>query len=376
MRNLCCSLPLLLNSCRLRLQARGKHRRNVPRNPQGGYKPSMRFSNSLLPATLTGVALTALLITPQLGISTARAQDRAYPSKPVKFIISQTSGSGGDAFARNVAEQLGRRLGQSVIVDPRPGAGGNLAAEIVAKAAPDGYTLLHGSVSSLSIAVSYYPRLNYDVRRDFVPITKTGQIANALVVGAGVPASNINELTAMIKAAPPAKYTCASAGVGGLLHLTCELYKKAAGVDLLHVPYKGTAFFLPDLMVGQVTLAFDTLPIYVAHAKAGKVKILAVTSPARSQVLPEVPTAVESGLPSLVSVGLYGLFAPAKTPTEVLQLLHREVGVALNDAALREKLLQQGIEIEPGSPEALRDLLQTEIAKWARVIKEADIRPE
>jgi tripartite-type tricarboxylate transporter receptor subunit TctC len=180
----------------------------------------------------------------------------------------------------------------------------------------------------------------------------------------------------MIKAAPPANYTCASAGVGGLLHLTCELYKKAANVDLLHVPYKGTAFFLPDLMVGQVTLAFDTLPIYVAQAKAGKVKILAVTSAARSQVLPEVPTAVESGLPSLISVGLYGLFAPAKTPPEILQMLQRETAVALSDAALREKLLQQGIEIEPSSPEALRDMLQNEIAKWARVIKDADIRPE
>ena len=306
-----------------------------------------------------------------------RATDRErYPSKPVKFIISQTAGSGGDAFARNVAENLGRRINQSVVVDPRPGAGGNLAAEIVAKAAPDGYNLLHGSVSSLAIAVSYYKSLNYDVRRDFVPITKTGQIANALVVGAGVPANNINELTAMIKAAPPGNYTCASAGVGGLLHLTCELYKKAANVDVLHVPYKGTQFFLPDLMVGQITLAFDTLPIYVAQAKAGKIKILAVTSPVRSPIMPEVQTALEAGLPSLVSVGLYGLFAPIKTPPEVLQMLSREIGTALGDAALREKLLGQGIEIEPSSPEVLRDLLQVEIARWARVIKDADIRPE
>ena len=305
----------------------------------------------------------------------ASAQDK-YPSKPVKFIISQTAGSGGDAFARNVAENLARRINQSVVVDPRPGAGGNLAAEIVAKAQPDGYSLLHGSLSSLAIAVSYYKSLNYDVRRDFVAITKTGQIANALVVGAGVPANNINELTAMIKAVAPGKYTCASAGVGGLLHLTCELYKKAANVDVLHVPYKGTQFFLPDLMVGQITLAFDTLPIYVAQAKAGKVKILAVTSPARSQILPEVQTAVEAGLPSLVSVGLYGLFAPVKTPSEVLQLLHRETSTALGDANLREKLLGQGIEIEPSSPEVLRELMQSEISKWARVIKDSGITPE
>jgi tripartite-type tricarboxylate transporter receptor subunit TctC len=317
-----------------------------------------------------GAVVCAALFT-----GTASAQER-YPSKPVKFIISQTAGSGGDAFARSVAESLARRVNQAFVVDPRPGAGGNLAAEIVAKSAPDGYNLLHGSLSSLSIAVSYYKSLNYDVRREFVPITKTGQIANALVVGAGVPANNINELTAMIKAAAPGKYTCASGGVGGLLHLTCELYKKAANVDVLHVPYKGTQFFLPDLMVGQITLAFDTLPIYIGQAKAGKVKILAVTSPTRSQILPEVQTAVEAGLPSLVSVALYGLFAPVKTPPEVLQLLQREVSVSLNDAALKEKLLGQGIEIEPSTPEVLRDLLQAEIAKWARVIKDAGITPE
>ena len=323
----------------------------------------------------TAVAVSMLAaVAVALAAGHARAQER-YPAKPVKFIISQTAGSGGDAFARNVAENLAKRVNQSVVVDPRPGAGGNLAAEIVAKAAPDGYNLLHGSVSSLSIAVSYYKSLNYDARRDFVPIMKTGQVANALVVGAGVPASNLAEFTAMLKAAP-GKYTCASAGVGGLLHLTCELYKKAANVDVLHVPYKGTQFFLPDLMVGQVTLAFDTLPIYVAQAKAGKIKILAVTSQARSQVLPDVPTAIESGLPSLVSVGLYGLFAPTKTPPEILQLLHRETSAALSDAALRERLLAQGIELDPTSPESLRNLFQSEIAKWARVIKDAGITPE
>mgnify|MGYP006278449207 CR=1 FL=1 len=317
------------------------------------------------------VLLTAAL----LPAATVQAQER-YPAKPIKFLISQTAGSGGDAFARNVAENLARRINQSVVVDPRPGAGGNLAAELVAKAAPDGYTLLHGSVSSLSIAVSYYKTLNYDARRDFVPILKTGQVANALVVGTGVPANTLPELTAMIKAAPAQKYSCASAGVGGLLHLTCELYKKQAGVDLLHVPYKGTQFFLPDLIVGQVTLAFDTLPIYVAQAKAGKIRIIAVTSQARSPVLPEVPTAIESGLPGLVSVGLYGLFAPVKTPPEALQLLHRETAAALGDSALREKLLAQGIELDPTSPAALRELFETEINKWARVIKDAGITPE
>lgn len=306
----------------------------------------------------------------------SRGQDRPYPLKPVRFITSTTAGSGGDAFARAVAEQLGRRLGQSVLVDPRPGAGGNLAAELGAKAPPDGYTLLLGSVASLAIAVSYYSNLSYDVRRDFAPITKVGQTAVALVVSPGIPANTIGDLTAMIKAAPAGKFTCASAGVGGLLHLTCEMYKKAAGLEILHVPYKGTAFFLPDLMMGQVTLAFDTVPIYLGLLKAGKVKVLAVTTPKRTPVLPDVPTAVEAGLPGLVSTALYGLFAPMRTTKDIVQLLNREMGTVLNDGALREKLLTLAIEAEPSSPEGLRDLLQSEIAKWARVIKDADIRTE
>lgn len=335
----------------------------------------MKLSRPFWPAFLGSVTLTVLVLAP-LGIGTVRAQDRAYPSKAVKFVISTTAGSGGDAFARAVAEQLGRRLNQSVVVDPRPGAGGNLAAEIGAQAPADGYTLLLGSVASLAIAVSYYPSLNYDVRRDFAPISKVGQTAIGLFVGAGVPANNLSELTAMIKAAPAGKHACASAGVGGLLHLTCEMYKKAAGLEILHVPYKGTAFFLPDLMVGQVALVFDTVPTYVGHVKAGKIKVLALTTPKRSPVFPDVPTAVESGLPGLVSMALYGLFAPARTPGEILQVLNRELGVALNAPALRDRLLLQGIETEATSQAGLRDLLQAEIVKWARVIKEAGIRPE
>ena len=327
------------------------------------------------PAVLSGVIFAILSITAQLGIGTAHAQDRPYPTKVIRFITSLAAGSGADGFARSVAELLTRRLNQSVIVDPRPGAGGNLAAETVAKAPPDGYTLLMSSVASNAINATYYRTLNYDFRRDFAPISKFGQIANGLFVGPDVPATNLGEFTALIKAAP-GKYSCASSGTGGLLHLTCEMYKKAAGLEVLHVAYKGAAFFLPDLMVGRVTMVFDNIPIYIPLAKAGKIKILAVTTTTRSPVLPSVPTAAESGLPALESRGLFGLLAPAGTPNEIVQLLNREVVAVLNDGALREKLLQQGIEPEASSPEALRELIQTEIAKWARVIKEAGIQPE
>jgi len=334
----------------------------------------MKAGSSQLPVILTGVALAVLFIAPQPLIGTARAQDRPYPAKVVRFITSLATGSGADTFGRAVAEQLTRRLNQSVIIEPRPGAGGNLAAETVARSAPDGYTLLMSSVASNAINATYYSSLNYDFRKDFAPVSKFGQIANGLFVGPDVPANNLAEFTAMIKAAP-GKYSCASSGTGGLLHLTCELYKKAAGLDVLHVAYKG-ATYSPDIMAGRVTLVFDNIPAYIPLVQAGKMKILAVTTTVRSPVLPNVPTAVESGLPTLVSQGLFGLLAPAGTPNEIVQLLNREVGVVLNDAALRERLLKLGIEPEASSPEGLRDLIQSEITKWARVIKEAGIRAE
>ena len=343
-------------------------------NPLRGSQSTMKAGSSQLPVILTGVALAVLFIAPQLLIGTARAQDRPYPAKVVRFITSLATGSGADTFGRAVAEQLTRRLNQSVIIEPRPGAGGNLAAETVARSAPDGYTLLMSSVASNAINATYYSSLNYDFRKDFAPVSKFGQIANGLFVGPDVPANNLAEFTAMIKAAP-GKYSCASSGTGGLLHLTCELYKKAAGLDVLHVAYKG-ATYSPDIMAGRVTLVFDNIPAYIPLVQAGKMKILAVTTTVRSPVLPNVPTAVESGLPTLVSQGLFGLLAPVGTPNEIVQLLNREVGVVLNDAALRERLLKLGIEPEASSPEGLRDLIQSEITKWARVIKEAGIRAE
>jgi tripartite-type tricarboxylate transporter receptor subunit TctC len=334
----------------------------------------MRGSGAVRPSLRLGAALAALTIGWHCGIAVAQAQEPAYPVRTIRFITSLAPGSGADGFTRAVAEVLSKRLNQSVVVENRPGAGGNVAAEAVARSAPDGYTLLMSSVASNAINATYYKSLNYDLRRDFAPVTKFGQIANGLMVGPGVAANNLAELTAMLKAAP-GKHSCASSGRGGLLHLTCEMYKKAAGVDVLHVAYKG-ATFLPDVISGRVTLVFDNIPVYVPLAQAGKVKILAVTTTVRSPVLPDVPTFAESGVPAVESRGLFGLLAPAATPDNAVQLLSREAGAALNDPALKEKLLRQGIEPEASTPEALRALIDSEIAKWARVMKEADIRPE
>jgi tripartite-type tricarboxylate transporter receptor subunit TctC len=321
-------------------------------------------------------ATGALLLTTTLLATSmpALAQERAYPTKVVRFVTSLATGSSADAFGRAITDQLTRRLNQSFIMDPRPGAGGNLAADTVAKATPDGHTLLMSSVASNAINASYYSALSYDFRKDFAPIIKFGQIANGLFVGPGLPANNLHELTALLKASP-GKYTCASSGTGGLLHLTCEMYKKAAGLDLLHVPYKG-ATYSPDLIAGRVTLVFDNIPVYVPLVHAGKIKILAVTTNTRAQVLPNVPTAMESGLPTMDSRGLFGLLAPAGTPNDIIQLLNREITAVLRDPAMRERLIAQGIEPDTSTPEGLRDLIQSEITKWARVIKDADIKPE
>ncbi len=303
------------------------------------------------------------------------AQEHAYPQRVVRLVTSLGVGAGADGMTRAVAEQLTRRLHQSFIVDPRPGVAGNIAAEFVAKASPDGYTLFMSSLAANAINASYFKSLNYDLRRDFFPISKFAQIANGIFVGPTFPANTLNELTALARAAP-GKYSCASSGTGGLLHLTCEMYKKAAGIDILHVPYKSSVIFLPELTVGSISMVLDNIPIYVPLVKSGKMKALAVTTLTRSAVLPDVPTAAETGLSAMDSRGLFGLLAPTATPPQITQRLNRELAVILKDPGLKEKMLQQGIEIEPSTPEALREMIDQEIAKWARVIKEANIQPE
>jgi tripartite-type tricarboxylate transporter receptor subunit TctC len=319
------------------------------------------------------VAVVAAAIGQSIFVQPSIAQERAYPTKVVRLVTSLGVGSGADGMTRAVAEQLSRRLNQQFVVDPRPGAGGNIAAEFVAKAPPDGYTLFMSSLAANAIQVSY-SKVNYDLRKDYAPISKFAQIANGIFVGPTFQASTLAELTALAKGAP-GKYSCASSGTGGLLHMTCEMYKKAAGVDILHVPYKSSMIFLPEITVGAVSMVLDNIPIYVPMVKSGKMKALAVTTPTRSAVLPDVPTAMEQGV-NMDSRGLFGLLAPAGTPSEIVQLLNRELNTILNDKELREKMLQQGIELEYTTPEAWRQMIDQEITKWARVVQDAGIRQE
>lgn len=306
--------------------------------------------------------------------NSAQAQD-AYPNKPIKVVVPFPAGGATDILTRAITEKLAVRIGQSVIIENRPGAGANIGAATVAKAPPDGYTILMGSIGSHSISVTYHKDPGYNFKKDLMPISSAGSLSNIVVIGNDVPAKNLQELVAYAKA-NPGKLTCGSSGTGGLIHLTCEMFKIAAGIDVLHVPYKGTSLLMPDLISGRVTMALDTLPPYMPMLKDGRVRALAITTATRSSLVPDLPTIAESGYPGFESVAVYGFFAPTGTPTAIIKKLNTDINAVLLDPDLKDKLLKVGIEVEGSTPEALAAFVDKEIAKWAAVIKAGNIKSE
>ena len=271
--------------------------------------------------------------------ATAYAQPNAqYPARPVKIIVPFPAGGATDILTRVVGQKLSERIGQQMPIDNRPGAGANIGAEAAAKSPPDGYTLLMGSIASHSIALSYYKTLGYDVRKDFAPIAMTGAITNVLVVHPALPVRNVRELIALARA-HPGQLNFASSGTGGLIHLTGELFKQMAKIDIVHVPYKGTALFLPDLLNGQIAMSLDTLPPHLPFIKTGKLRALAVTTVKRSPVLPDLPTVAEAALPGFESVAIYALLAPAGTSKDIVTSLNRETNVVLQMGDVKDKLI-------------------------------------
>lgn len=308
-----------------------------------------------------------------LGALPASAQQ--YPTRPVRFIAPFPPGGGVDVVARTVGEKLGGRLGQTVVVDNRPGAGATLGTSLAAKSTPDGYTLLVAPVIGLAIAQGYYRKLDYDLRRNFEPISKIGFGTVVMVVPPSLGVSSVNELIALAKA-KPGQLSFASSGIGGLIHLTGELFKQMAGVDILHVPYKGTTQLLPDLIDGRVSMAIDSLPAHIPHIKAGRLRALGVARKTRSAQLPDVPTMSEAGVPGFESYTDYALYAPAGTSKAIVLLLNRETIAVLQLSDLRAKLDGIGIEVGGSTPEALRTEVVSEVAKWTKVIKDANIKQE
>jgi tripartite-type tricarboxylate transporter receptor subunit TctC len=323
-----------------------------------------RYLNSLLAIVTLSVGV----------LSPAQAQD-TYPSKPLKVVVPFPAGGATDILTRAITEKLAVKLGQSVVIENKPGAGANIGAAYVAKAAPDGYTILMGSIGSHSIAVSYYKDPGYHFKKDLIAISTAGTLSNIVVVGNELPVKNLAELVALAKQ-DPGKLTCGSSGTGGLIHLTCEMFKAAAGIDVLHIPYKGTSLLMPDLISGRVAMALDTLPPYLPMLKDGKVRALAITTAKRSALMPALPTVAESGYPGFESVASYGFFAPTGTPPAIIERLNREINTVLLDPELKAKLAQQAIEIEGSTPQALAAFVDGEIAKWANVIRASNIQRE
>jgi tripartite-type tricarboxylate transporter receptor subunit TctC len=303
-----------------------------------------------------------------LGLAAAGAHAQTYPSKPIRMVVPFTPGGTTDILARTVGQKLGEAWGQPVVVDNRPGAGGNIGSELVAKAPPDGYTLLMGTISTHAINASLYRRLPFDPTRDFAPVSRVGTLPNILIVHPSVPVKSVKELIELARS-KPGELNFASSGVGTSLHLSGALFNSMAGVNLVHVPYKGSSPALADLLGGQVKIMFDNLPSALPHVKAGKLKPLAVTGTRRASVLPEVPTVIESGLAGFEVTSWFAVFAPAKTPKDIVTKLNGEIVKILNSADVQEKLTQIGVDAAPTTPEELAAFARAETEKWGKVVK-------
>ena len=294
-----------------------------------------------------------------------------WPQKPIHIVVAAPAGSSVDIVARLIAEPLRARLGQAIIIDNRPAAGGTLAAAEVAKSTADGYTLYLGFNGPLANAPALYSKLAYDPLRDFIPIILTGSQPNLLAVAANVPANSLRELIALAKS-QPGKLTYASVGNGSVSHLSMELLKRQAGVDLLHVPFNGGPPAVLAVAAGEVQVIFAAPSNLLSQVKSGKMKALAVTSLKRFAPIANIPTVAESGVPGLAqfeAIAWNGLLAPAATPKEIVIRLNREIGEVLASPALKRKLFDAGIDAGGGTPEAFAQLIKAEARKWGEVIK-------
>jgi tripartite-type tricarboxylate transporter receptor subunit TctC len=294
----------------------------------------------------------------------------AFPEKPVRMIVPFPAGGAADVMARGMALRLGIELGQAIIIDNRGGAGGAPAAEAVARAAPDGYTVLFGTMGTQAINPALYPKLRYDSLKDFAPISLTHITPRVLVVRAALPAKNIPELMALAKK-QPGVLTYGSAGSGSSSHLSGALFESLAGVNMLHVPYRGSAPVAMDMLAGRIDMTFDSYTVYEEHIKSGKVRVLGVTSKARMGILPQTPTIAEAGLVGYDVSNWLGLLAPAGTPKDVLATLHAALGRAMATPALKQQLIALGIEPTFGSQEEFSSLIRAELPKWAELVKKS-----
>jgi tripartite-type tricarboxylate transporter receptor subunit TctC len=321
--------------------------------------------------TLRSAAL--LLAAGLAAAGTAHAD--VYPSKSIRFVVAFPPGGGTDIIARSIAQKLSERLSQQVVVDNRPGAGGNIGTDIVAKSAPDGYTMLMGSAGPLAINASLFASMPFDPQRDLAPVTLAASTPNVLVVNPSLKVTTVTELIALAKA-NPGRINFASSGFGTPAHLAGELFNSMAGVKLVHVPYKGASPALADLLGGQVQLMFSTMPPALPHVKDGKLRALAVTSLKRSPAAPELPTMDEAALPGFEANTWHGVVLPAGAQAEVVTRLNREIVAILHLPDVVERLSAQGAEPVGSTPEEFAAYIRSETVKWAKVVRASGAKAE
>ena len=294
-----------------------------------------------------------------------------YPDKPVKIIVSYSPGGFTDTLARIIGQELGKKWNQPVVVENKPGAGGNIGAEFAARSPADGYTLFLAATPTHAVNPSLYRNLTFDPLKDFEPIILLAATPNLLVANPGVPANSVKELVALAKASP-ARLNYGSTGTGSSVHLQGELFKSAMGIQMTHVPYKGSSQALTDLLSGSVQVMFDNYLFQLPHVKAGKVKALAITAAKRSPALPDVPTMNELGIAGFEMGPWFGLVAPAKTPAAVVRRINTDANAALQSKDVQDKIA--GAEILGGTPQEFGEFIQRELAKWGRIIRELDLK--
>jgi tripartite-type tricarboxylate transporter receptor subunit TctC len=315
-----------------------------------------------------------LLITAALVSVAVPSVAQTYPSKPIKIVVPFTPGGFNDILGRMLAQRLTEAWGQPAVVENRPGAGTTIGSEAVAKSPPDGYTFLIVALP-FSVIPSLYPKARFDVLKDFAPVMLAGATPNILVVAPSVPANTVQELIALAKAKPGA-LSYASAGAGSSPHLSMELFKQLAGVDLVHVPYKGSAGGVTDLLAGQIAVLFDNVPNVIQQIRAGKMRALAVTSAKRASMVPDIPTMAESGVPDYEITAWFGIVAPAGTPAEIIAKLNAEANKMLTAPDIRDRFAKAGVEPMGGTSVEFERHMQVEVAKWAKVVAAAGIKVE
>jgi tripartite-type tricarboxylate transporter receptor subunit TctC len=320
---------------------------------------------------LFALAIAALAFV--FGVGNAPAQ--TYPDRPLTMVVTFAAGGSSDVLGRAVANAMSQGLGKQIVIENRPGAGGNIGAEAVAKATPDGYTLLFGTNGTLGIGPALHKNLRYDPQKDLVAVGMLHQLPLVLIVNPQVPATNLRELIDYAKK-NPGKLTFASAGVGSASHLTAELFKIAAGIDILHVPYKGGGAATPDLISGQVSMMLETIPNALPLARGGQMRALGVTTKERSPNAPDIPTFAESGLPGFDVGAWTGLFVPAGTPKAIVDRLNKETVRIASDPAYVEQIKKMGTDVSSSTPEAFRAFVDRDVANWREAIERSGTKTQ